>query len=85
MESIEAAYISISRYITSHGFHLDWFRCGTAEHPSKTTFRSTNIRGWRAYVNGERRGVQRDSLGLMVIDPACSGACEVWCTTAVRR
>ncbi|MGD0497369.1 MAG: Holliday junction branch migration protein RuvA [Bryobacteraceae bacterium] len=33
--------------------------------------------GWRAFVNGSPRAVQRDGLGLMFIDPACSGACDI--------
>jgi hypothetical protein len=30
--------------------------------------------GWRASGN---RFIERDALGFMVIDPACSGPCEV--------
>ena len=33
--------------------------------------------GWRAWVNGEPRRVQRDELGLMAIDARCEGFCTV--------
>ncbi|MDQ6708705.1 MAG: hypothetical protein M3Z85_22330 [Acidobacteriota bacterium] len=33
--------------------------------------------GWRATVNGSRRRVTFDSLGLMVIEPDCDGPCVV--------
>jgi hypothetical protein len=33
--------------------------------------------GWRASVHGKPVPVRKDGLGLMVIDPACSGPCEV--------
>jgi hypothetical protein len=33
--------------------------------------------GWHARVNGAERSLTADALGMMVIDPRCSGACEV--------
>jgi len=33
--------------------------------------------GWHARVNGAERPVTADALGMMVIEPRCSGACEV--------
>jgi hypothetical protein len=33
--------------------------------------------GWHAAVNGSPRPIEKDALGLMAIDPACSGPCTV--------
>jgi hypothetical protein len=33
--------------------------------------------GWRAEVNGVKRPVQSDKIGLMVVEPQCEGPCEV--------
>ncbi len=33
--------------------------------------------GWRALVNGGARRIRADVLGLMVIEPACTGACAI--------
>ncbi len=33
--------------------------------------------GWHATVNGRAEPLHRDGLGLMFLDPHCSGACEV--------
>jgi len=33
--------------------------------------------GWHASVNGEPRPIRRDGLGFMVIEPRCSGPCEI--------
>ena len=33
--------------------------------------------GWRAWVNGERRRIFRDELGLMVVETKCEGRCVV--------
>jgi len=33
--------------------------------------------GWRAEVNGSRRPVRADGIGLMAIDPQCGGPCTV--------
>ena len=33
--------------------------------------------GWRAWVNGERRRILRDKLGLMTIESKCAGRCVV--------
>ena len=33
--------------------------------------------GWQATVNGQRRAVHKDGLGLMWLQPECSGACEI--------
>lgn len=33
--------------------------------------------GWRALVNGVRRRIRADKLGLMVIAPQCTGACAI--------
>jgi hypothetical protein len=35
------------------------------------------FRGWRAYVNGERRPVFADGLGFVLIHPECEGNCEI--------
>jgi hypothetical protein len=37
----------------------------------------TYDRGWHAAVNGEDRGVTTDALGMMVIEPRCTGSCVV--------
>ncbi len=34
-------------------------------------------RGWRALVNGAPRRISGDKLGLMVIEPECTGACAI--------
>ena len=34
-------------------------------------------RGWKAFVDGARRSIHRDALGMMLIDPQCSGPCAV--------
>jgi hypothetical protein len=33
--------------------------------------------GWHASVNGETRPIRRDGLGFMVVEPRCSGPCEI--------
>ena len=33
--------------------------------------------GWRAWVNGERRRILRDKLGLMTVETKCEGRCVV--------
>ena len=33
--------------------------------------------GWRAYTRGERVPARADKLGQMIVEPHCSGACEV--------
>jgi hypothetical protein len=33
--------------------------------------------GWQAFMNGQRRSVRSDGLGLVVIDPQCAGNCEI--------
>lgn len=33
--------------------------------------------GWHATVNGEPRPVRRDGLGFMIVEPRCSGPCEI--------
>jgi hypothetical protein len=33
--------------------------------------------GWHAHVQGRSVPVRRDGLGLMWMDPGCSGPCEV--------
>ncbi len=33
--------------------------------------------GWRAMVNGERRRVMGDKIGLMAIEPQCEGRCAI--------
>jgi hypothetical protein len=33
--------------------------------------------GWHASVNGVRRPVRPDGIGLLVIEPACTGACDI--------
>lgn len=33
--------------------------------------------GWRAFVNGSQRPIRREPLGMMLIEPDCSGACQV--------
>jgi hypothetical protein len=33
--------------------------------------------GWQAMVGGHRRELMRDKLGLMWLDPMCSGTCEI--------
>ena len=37
-------------------------------------------RGWHASVNGESRRIHADKIGLMVVEPRCSGACEIQLT-----
>ncbi len=33
--------------------------------------------GWQAFVNGGRRKVRPDGIGLMVVEPNCAGECEI--------
>ena len=33
--------------------------------------------GWRAWVDGEPRRIRQEPLGMMVVEPRCSGPCEV--------
>ena len=33
--------------------------------------------GWHATAGGQARRIERDGLGLMWLDPGCSGACEI--------
>jgi hypothetical protein len=33
--------------------------------------------GWRAEVNGARRPVRSDKIGLMAVEPQCEGPCEI--------
>jgi hypothetical protein len=33
--------------------------------------------GWEAWVDGERRLVRGDAIGQMVVEPDCSGPCEI--------
>jgi hypothetical protein len=33
--------------------------------------------GWRAWVNGSPRPLRRDGLGFMIVEPQCSGACQI--------
>jgi len=37
----------------------------------------TSHPGWRAEVNGARRPVRSDKIGLMVVEPQCEGPCEI--------
>jgi uncharacterized membrane protein YfhO len=34
-------------------------------------------KGWRARVNGVEQRIVEDALGMMVIDPQCSGSCTI--------
>jgi hypothetical protein len=33
--------------------------------------------GWQAIVNGQPRPIHRDGLGFMIVEPRCSGSCEI--------
>jgi hypothetical protein len=33
--------------------------------------------GWRAWVNGSPRPLRRDGLGFMIVEPQCSGPCQI--------
>jgi hypothetical protein len=33
--------------------------------------------GWRAMVNGSPRSLQPDGLGFMIVEPQCSGPCQI--------
>jgi len=37
----------------------------------------TYDRGWRASVNGARRAIEKDGIGLMAVRPDCIGDCEI--------
>jgi hypothetical protein len=37
----------------------------------------TNERGWEAWANGKRQPVRGDAIGQMVIEPDCTGPCEI--------
>jgi len=37
----------------------------------------THEQGWEAWANGRRQTVRGDALGQMVIEPECSGPCEI--------
>lgn len=62
---------------------LDWTGAGagrvTAELPPGDVI-SVQVsfdRGWKARVNGVEKKITEDPLGMMVIDPGCSGECVV--------
>ncbi len=38
---------------------------------------TTYHQGWRATVNGIRQRTFADGLGMLVIEPACRGDCEI--------
>jgi hypothetical protein len=33
--------------------------------------------GWKASVNGSPRPIRQDGLGFMIVEPGCSGSCEI--------
>ena len=37
----------------------------------------TYDRGWEAWANGKRQPVRGNSIGLMVVEPACDGPCDI--------
>src|SRR5262249_17072831 len=62
---------------------LNWrggnhIRIGTAASPGQALSVQVGYHpGWRAIVNGERRAIHKDGLGLMWLRPDCHGACEI--------
>jgi len=49
----------------------------TAEPGQAIAVQMTYERGWEAWANGRRQTVRGDGIGQMVIEPDCSGTCEV--------
>ena len=50
----------------------------TTMAPSQALFVQISYHpGWRALVDGQQRPIRPDGLGLMIIEPGCSGACDV--------
>ena len=62
---------------------LDWqdnnhIRIGTTASPGQVISVQVGYHpGWHATVNGERREIRKDGLGLMWLRPDCHGACEI--------
>jgi hypothetical protein len=59
-----------------HNFHSA--RIETAAQPGQVlSIQITYAPGWQAIVNGAGRPIQKDGLGLMVLDPTCHGPCTI--------
>jgi len=62
---------------------LEWIRSGEARIRAKlgrgdlVSVQVAWFPGWKAWVNGQRRPVERDGLGFLLIQPDCAGDCEV--------
>jgi hypothetical protein len=53
-------------------------RIATEMSPEQLLFvQVTYHPGWRAWVDGEPRRVRQEPLGMMIVEPHCSGPCEV--------
>jgi hypothetical protein len=53
-------------------------RIGTSARPDQAvSVQVTYSPGWHAKVNGARREVKADGLGLIWLQPQCNGACDV--------
>ncbi len=65
------------------GIELSWanWHTGTATGRFATgellSLQISYVKGWHATVRGEERPVRSDGLGLMVVDPRCTGLCTV--------
>ena len=47
-------------------------------HPDQLLFVQISYHpGWHAYVAGQKRPIHRDGLGFMIVEPNCSGPCQV--------
>jgi len=77
------AYVAALDDALLPGAELTWLKL------SRATFHTTMSRGqllsvqvtydpaWRAHVGGRDVPIRKDGLGLMILDPACDGPCDV--------
>jgi hypothetical protein len=71
--AIESAEATSLRWINRHEVRIiASLRAGQA-----VAVQITYDPGWRATVNGVSAGIKHDGLGLMVLQPACLGNCEI--------
>jgi len=49
----------------------------TVERGQVVAVQVTYDPGWEAYANGKRQPIRPDAIGLMAIEPACDGPCEI--------
>jgi hypothetical protein len=49
----------------------------TVERGQVVAVQVTYDSGWEAYANGKRQPIRGDAIGLMAIEPECTGPCEI--------